>query len=166
MPLPHTPVYDRTLSDVQNKTAKGYFNVEDWERVDDNVIELMTLVDSKLGTGVSSSYIAPSFSLSYFTSAQDINAMCGNIEAVRSFIVSKSPVIAASLSSAGVVEIKDDWVAGPHEPSANFRHANDWEKTIYIIYNALENTTTTRKPRTGIAVCGASMTKNNMFRSY
>lgn len=44
------PIYDRTQEDVDNKTSKGYLNIEDLNRIEGNVQELGNLLGLELST--------------------------------------------------------------------------------------------------------------------
>jgi hypothetical protein len=161
MPLPFTPIYDRTVSDVLNKNPKGYFNIEDWERVFENASELHDLVVSIFG--YSTTIYEPTYGYNHVATLEDVNSLPANIEAIRAYLFSVNPDI---VDIEGVVELKDDYASGPHELSPTFRNVNDWERVTYLLYTRLSAFVSTRKARAGVSVAGADMTKNNLFRSY
>lgn len=44
------PIFDRTQSDIDNKTSKGYLNVSDLNRIENNIAELGTMLGLELAT--------------------------------------------------------------------------------------------------------------------
>ncbi len=161
MPLSITPVYDRTLTDVETMTAKGYIHLADWERIYDNSDELNDLVLTETGYSVPFSTSPGTVVEATIPTIAQLNALIGNIEAVRAYIES---IDAGLMSITGMVELKDDWLDGPNVPSPNYRHVNDWERVTELLYNRVETYTVARWARTGVARTGASLTLNNKFR--
>lgn len=45
-----TPIFDRTQDDIDNKTPKGYLNVNDLNRIESNVQELGNIVGADVST--------------------------------------------------------------------------------------------------------------------
>jgi hypothetical protein len=161
-------VTDRTISDVRNKTSKGYFNIADWERIDNNARAAKALVDFLLSISVSyGSTITPE--ITTIPTVANLNTLLTNIENLR--------LAVDAYEIAGVVPIKNDWQAGPGQPAPDYEDANNWERNIDLIYNNIGDETgymdwvedslsPVRRARTGIATTGTGLTWNNGFRRY
>ena len=161
-----TPVYDRTLADVTAKTSKGYFNVADWTRIYGNAEVVKTLVDLVLSISVTFDTV-PTPTVTTIPTVTQLNTLLANIERLR---------IAADLPPiTGLVEVKDDWIAGYMSPAPNYADANTWERVLSIIYNNVGEdsgytgwippaASPTRRARTGVAITGSGMDRNNGFR--
>lgn len=156
-----TPVTDRTMADVQNKTAKGYFNLADFTRIYGNNVEVNTLL-AIFGASV------PSFTtISGVTTASTdllaiINTMVGNIENLRLWCIAIQPSYFSGLT--GFDELKDDWAGGPSASAPTYVYVNSWEKVLDLAYQKILDYTADRSPCIGIAVTGSDFTYQNRWR--
>lgn len=184
-----TPVYDRTPSDVVDKTQKGYFNISDWERVANNSKIVNDLVVFLTQTAIEFDAITPP-TISTIPSVDDLNILLANIERMR--------VSAGFPAIDGMVEIKDDWTAGSAADAPDYESANDWERVLDLILNTIgamteytiycgvgsagqprfyqhrfrqfnwvvPATSPVRRARANVAGSGSGITRNNGFRRY
>jgi hypothetical protein len=188
MPKYMTPIFDRTASDIENLTAKAFFNIVDWERVNHNTQTINELVSAITTTDVEFTLLdIPT--ITTFPTAAEINALITNIENVR---------IACGLPIDGLVELKNDWKAGMSGQSPNFEDVNDWESVLEIIFRNMKNSaeyiiycgvssvgqirhwqnryrryawveasdTPVRRPRTNVGNCGTGLMRQNGWRKY
>jgi hypothetical protein len=122
-----TAITDRVLSDVTPPvTAKGYWNVTDWERVYGNFILVKTFVEIVMPTTVAFTALGHP-NTAVITQVSEFNFFLENIENLRLAVASES-------IPGTTVEIKDDYVAGPGEPAPRYTDANLWESTIDAIW--------------------------------
>ena len=56
------PIYDRKQSDIDNKTPKGYLNISDLNRIENNIAYIAELMGKKVTTKTWSLYMLPSSS--------------------------------------------------------------------------------------------------------
>lgn len=184
-----TPIYDRTATDIANETAKGFFNVADWERIYGNS-EVVHAIISFLSTHTITFDELGAPTITTIPAVADFNTFLANIERMRE---------AAWLPTlTGIVEIKDDWQGGGAAAAPDYEDANDWERVLelvraqivlnadYRIYCGVarvgqvrfyqhrwrlfgwvpNSASPVRRPRTGIAISGVGLTRNNFFRRY
>jgi hypothetical protein len=187
-----TPVYDRTAADVAAKTQKAYFNLADWLRVDGNAQFMREMVEYALG-GIDidrNALIEPT--ITTFPTVDEINDFLENIENIRraaGMPVSLGiPAIKTNwLAGAGAAspnyESANDWervlafIFRYLLTSADYRvycgvaqtgqahfYQAQWRVFDWSGF-ALEFTDPVRAPRAGITITGASLTRNNKFRS-
>jgi hypothetical protein len=149
-----TPIFDRTLADITNKTSKAYFNVADWVRVNGNAEYIKELIESFLGISIQLDTVSTPTTATIPT-VTDLNTLLANIEHLRTV----SEVIQTTA-------IKHDWVAGIGEKAPDYLDVNKWEQTIDVICHVYSNYDdyALRFPRTGIAKSGVGRTRNNKFR--
>ena len=159
MPLPTTPIYDRVLSDVTNKTAKGYINTADFQRIVTNIYALIGHVYTRMAIVITARI--SSYGITVIPTQTEINNLCLNLEEVRVAMVAIDPTIG---TVSGIVSVKTDWEAGPITQSPTFRNVNDWERVTYLLYTEAAIRSADRKPQTGIAGCGVGLTFNHRFR--
>jgi len=186
MPKYSTPIFDRTALDITNKTVKAFFNVLDWCRIYDNTKVLHALMSVLLDLDPVFTPLTVPTRLSFPTAAQ-INALVENIENIR--LASGLPAI------EGLVELRTDWTSSqtPDYIAVNSWErdihllynnlARAAEYTIYCGVAAVGQTriyqhqwrtylwvpgsiSPVRLARTGIASCGAELTRNNYWRRY
>ena len=132
-----TPVTDRTISDIINKTAKGYFNKADWTRIYGNSGELNSLIDTKLGDTITfNSVTVPDIDGAPEDILDLLNTTLANITRMRTELLASF-----LLDITGALDITDDWVAGDTEISPDYTDVNEWEETIDIMYNAVTDAT-------------------------
>jgi len=156
------PIYDRVLSDITNKTAKGYFNVLDWERVYNNVELLHILEVLILTSGTTFNAIATP-TMSTIPTSVDINTLLENLEAIR---------IEFAPAPVGPVVLKTDW-GGQQSPT--YKEVNDWERNIVLLLAYIidgytdwipDSGSPVRRTRTDVGICGVGLTRNNGWRRY
>lgn len=162
------PITDRALSDVVSKTSKGYFNVSDWERIDNNSRVAKALVDFLLSTSVAyGATISPE--ITTIPTVANLNTLLTNIENLRTAV--------NAYTITGIVTIKKDWLSGAGQPAPDYEDVNDWERNIDLIYNGIGDATgysdwvtdsvsPVRRARAGMATSGVGLTRNNGFRRY
>jgi len=133
-----TPITDRTISDILNKTAKGYFNKADWTRIYGNSSELNSLIDTKLGDTITfNSVTVPDIDGAPEDILDLLNTTLANVTRMRTGLLANFPFV----DITGSLDIIDDWIAGDNETSPDHTDVNEWEETIDIIYNAVTDAT-------------------------
>lgn len=148
------PIFDRAITDINNRTAKGFFNVVDWTRINGNTGEVKFRVLSMLGLNVSTVTLTVPIT-SQHPAADDINALIANIELVRD---------GACLPMAvGLVDLKQDYQAGNGTVAPSFVEVNDWERNLNLLYTLLPNTAN-YKVYCGVAAVGQPRFWQNRFR--
>ena len=123
-----SPIYDRVLSDVTTPTAKGLFNVADWERIYNNAELMHTSVGEFLGIEIPFDTIT-SPTTSTIPSAGDINTLLTNINRI---ITAFNPFINYSINV-----LRCNWLEG-NANSPNYENVNDWEYALYAIHEGME----------------------------
>jgi len=186
MPKYTNPIYDRTALDITNRTAKAFLNIADWSRVYDNTAVLNILLSFLQSTEIAFTEI-PVPILTTFPSVTHLNQLITNIEAIR--LASGLPEI------PGIVYLRATWthVITPDYEDVNdwerdiaLLFAAIVRAVKYVPYCGVATTgqshfyqwrwrtpdwiepsaTPVRRARTSIAVCGAGLTRNNLFRRY
>lgn len=147
------PITDRTQADVINRTNKGFFNVSDWARIANNVRIMHAAVKRIHGAAVPALNEMTDMTAESIPTAEDFRGLVGNIERTR---------IAAKFLNTSGQGLFYQFTAGGK--SFGFGEVNDWERTIDRIYRRYAPLTIARYERTGIARCGAGMTRGNRFR--
>jgi len=182
-----TPVTDRVLADVTNRTSKGFLNVVDWLRIDGNVVYVRTLIQVLKNVGVDYNDL-PEPSATSIPTAADINDFVENIEALR---------IASTLARPDLVVLKTNYTSGESAETPDYEDVNAWENNLLILKNFLVRSSAyevfcgvaevgqarfwqnrfrtpfiqatapnARRVRCGVAVCGAGLTRQNKWRGY
>lgn len=150
-----TPVTDRTYADVVNKTSKGYFNVADWTRIYGNA----QYVNGLLATIALSPFTTIATpTITTIPSATNLNALLYNIELMRLALIA----IGIDL---GQPSLNYSWVAGVDQDAPDYMDANDWERSINLIYLFI-NGNQPRHAITGKASTGQGLTRQHSFRRY
>jgi hypothetical protein len=149
-----SPIFDRELSDIQNRTNKGFFNVSDWNRINGNISEVKDLILSILGLTVTiTTLIVPDTNV--HPAAEDINSLVGNIEFVR---------IGACLPlTVGLEILKHDYEPGNGAATPNYIAVNSWEKNLNLLYVLLPNVGN-YKVYCGVATVGQPRFYQNRWR--
>jgi hypothetical protein len=182
-----TPIYDRTKADIDAKTAKAYFNISDWLRIEANTAFVKSLVDAVLDTTIAQNTLTEP-TITTFPTATEINEFLENIEVIRQTV---------GLPASFTPAIKITWQEGFGAVSPDYEDANLWEQVLTFIFIYLVKITDyrvycgvstvgqarfyqhrwrvypwwdypfdiVRTSRSGIATTGASLTRNNKFRS-
>ncbi len=156
-----TPIYDRILSDVTNKTAKGYFNLADWIRIYGNAKLIHALEEVILSSSLLFTEIATP-TITTIPTVDNINNLLINIETIRALFP----------AGVGLVDLKTDW-GGNASPT--YKEVNDWERNIDLLLALIidgysgwipDSGSPVRRHRAGVAVSGVGLTRNNGFRRY
>lgn len=121
-----TPITNRTITDVQNKTSKAFFNVADWTRIKDNEHLTRSLAEILLSISVSASFI-PDVTTLTIPTATEVNLLLTNIENLRLAVAGES-------ITGAQTEINDTWQAGLFKTAPNYEDVNLWESTIHAIW--------------------------------
>ena len=181
-------IYDRTETDIDNRTPKAFFNVADWIRINGNTEIIHALVNVFVGVEIDMNEIEEP-TVTHFPSASEINQFIENIENLRqtsSFSV-----------SSGIVELNHNYLSGASAIAPDYEDVNDWERDLallrdYLLYHAnyslycgtfncgqmrywqngfryspdvvKEEYDPKRYPRTG-NTCGAGILRQNKWRS-
>jgi hypothetical protein len=126
-----TPVTDWESSD--------YFNVADFDSIEDNALHVNGLFVSELGYSISSAAVTgPTTStIGDEDALYQLNTLLENIERMRSWTaLYLSEYLAGTLPM-----INTNWEIGNDVPSPNYNSANSWENTLLIMYNILNTWT-------------------------
>ena len=173
------PVIDRALSDVISKTSKGYFNVSDWTRIYENNLVVNALLLVVLEEVVTFTSIDTP-TITTIPTITMVNNLVGNIEASRLKAIEFVEGASASDERTNImnlIAIKTNWEAGARKDAPDYLVANQWEETLHVIFNNIgdavgytswvsDAVSPTRKPRTGPAVSGTGLMRQNGFRRY
>jgi len=186
-----SPVTDRTLSDVLNRTAKGFINTDDWIRIYRNSQFVSLVISILLDTDIDFDELTEPTTTS-FPTVDDLNTLLANIQRAKD---------ASGLPDGigGLVDVKTDWTAGVSSVSPNYVDANAWEQTElmileslpaslgFMIYAGVSNSgqarfwqnrfrlsaefvetvpLVQRRGRTGKAKTGTGLTRQNYFRGF
>lgn len=159
-----TAVFDRTATDIATRTSKAFFNIADWDRIEDNAIEVRAQLIANYGIMIVFTGTASAPAITSIPDVDDFNRLLENIEQLRQAAESVLPVLS---SVSGFSAVTHDWVAGPWEDSPDYTDVNHWEEVMDIINEAISFYFDfhLRFPRCGIASCGAELIRQNMFRS-
>jgi len=128
-----TPVTDRTIADVKNKTSKAYFNVADWQRIYNNTLLTKSLAEILLSSSISASTLTEP-TITTIPTVVNFNALLTNIETLRLAVVAESIVGAQTV-------INDAWEAGLFRSAPDWQDANIWESTIDAIWQHFDGNT-------------------------
>lgn len=145
-----TPVYNRTLTDVQTRTSKGLFNVADWNRIYGNT----QYVSNDLLTLVGLIVIAPTIATpttSSIPQVADFNSVLACIEAMR---VQMTTYYAAVISAITTLT----YIAGAGEKAPDYLAVNQWEYCLDQIKVLVESfAALAEKVICGVATCGGDV---------
>ncbi|HZW02869.1 MAG TPA: hypothetical protein VFF68_03010 [Anaerolineaceae bacterium] len=184
-----TPITDRTLADIQNRTVKAFLNVSDWVRIHGNTQQVQALIRILSGFEVSITSLSTP-TVTHFPTAGEINSMIADIDRLRE---------AACLPPAlGVVTLKHDYQPGLGAAAPDYEDVNAWEQDLLLIRALFARAAESliycgaagagqprfwqnrwrrpayiepdagaiRTPRTGSAVSGSGLTRQNGWRKY
>ena len=166
------PVTDRNILDVQNGTAKGYFNASDWYRVYNNTrlaFDLAKITTSGIATRYILDYPTIAFVPSLGSDTKSLASLLTNIYNARLMSISDMPTL-ANLSTYS-------YASGPGGTSPNYTAVNQWESLVDTIYLGIgaasgysswvaDSASPVRRARCGVAVADAGLTRNNGFALY
>lgn len=120
-----TPIYDRTQTDIVNRTSKAFINIADWLRIKENTDFVKALAEYALNTTIAQNTLTEP-TITTFPTATEINEFLENIENVRAAVSLPAPLTLPT--------IRHDWAEGLGALSPNYLKANDWERVIYFVY--------------------------------
>jgi hypothetical protein len=184
-----TPITDRSLADIQNRTVKAFLNVRDWVRIHGNTQQVQALIRILAGFEVPLTSL-PTPAITHFPTADEINTLIADIDRLRE-AACLPPVL-------GVVALKHDYQPGLGAAAPDFEDVNAWEQDLLLIRNLfaqaaanliycgvaatgqprfwqsrfrrpayiLADPSPSRSPRTGPAVCGSGLIRQNSWRKY
>lgn len=130
-----TPVTDRALSDITNRTSKGFFNIADWIRIFNNARLAIDVANINGGESFSWDHIAEP-TITSIPSVTDFNTLLENIELARQGLA--SPLAPTA--------IKYDWEAGVNKDTFKYTHVNTWERIIDVLWVAYNGAAVTVCP--------------------
>ena len=149
------PITDRTSSDIANRTAKAFFNVVDWLRIDNNTRIVHVLAEALLGVGVDLTSL-PEPTTATIPDVEDINAFVGNIEAARK--------VGGLPGALGMVPLVDDYGGGSGTDAPDWQDVNAWERNLDILHTYLVHAAAYRVG-CGIAEAGQARFFQSRFRA-
>src|SRR5574341_1195953 len=88
-----TPVTDRVLSDVTNRTTKGFFNIADWNRIYNNAQLASGLASIQKGVNIPFGDCPATRVITDIPSATHVNTLLQSIELMRQEMVSLIPTL-------------------------------------------------------------------------
>jgi len=180
-----TPVTDRTRQDILDHTAKAYFNVSDWKRIYENSLVLKALIEKVFGITIPFTVLTTPTTATLPT-ALEINTLIQNINNI--LMASNLPgtpnkanwLAGVSVSSPDYNDV-NAWelltalvmsllaldidyviycgVAATGQPRF-YQHR--WRQYGWIVPAG----SPVRRARTGVAITGTSLTRQNQFRRY
>jgi uncharacterized membrane protein len=187
-----TPIFDRVLLDITNKTSKAYLNVLDWIRIYRNSLNVNAFVNAIFGTSTVMGEIAEP-TITTIPDVADLITLTQNIEDVR--LATRMPANATT----GLAVLNTAWIGGANAVAPDYEDVNDWEKNLSLLRDYTRNiannriycgvasvgqsrlwqhrfrqyqtwvqpaATPVRRPRLDATICGADLTRNNLFRRY
>ena len=183
------PIFDRVLLDITNRTAKAFFNVLDWARIYENTKIIKAVVDMVMGTNAEFTEIAAP-TITTIPAVASFNTLLANIEAVRT--ASGLPAVLGLVElktnwKGGANETAPDYNdVNDWERDIQFIRdfsriaANDrifsgvpnagqsrlWQHRFRRFNWVQPSLTPLRCARSGIAVSGSVLTRQNLFRRY
>jgi hypothetical protein len=150
------PIYDRTATDITNKTAKAYFNIADWIRIYGNAEICNYVVTWMLGIGITFTTIGEP-TITTIPSVTDLNTLLTNIERMR--LESGLPAI------TGLKTLSTTWLSGTSAIAPDYDDVNDWEKNIHLIIYAVARAVE-YSVYCGVALVGQIRFYQNCFRQF
>jgi hypothetical protein len=150
------PVTNRTAADIEQKTTKGYFNLEDWIRIYGNALKLHDLVELLIPVAVPFTTI-PILYITEIMSVARVNTLLVNIETIKTSTGFGNLI--------GLTTLKTDWTAGLTVIAPTYIDVNTWENNELILWNALINFSNDRIS-CKVGKAGQSRIRQRMFRVY
>lgn len=181
-----TPILDRSVIDIEYRTDKAFFNIEDWARIDNNTSFVRILMtDYYFSISISNNVITLP-SRTHIPTAEELNDLIENIEFIR------------AASNLNLDPVPYNWENGEDKNSPTYTDANSWEELIELVrIGVLRNVsysvscgvptvgqarfyqhrwrgymfvppseTPVAHARSGISSSGASLRRQNNFRRY
>lgn len=147
-------IFDRTQTDIDNRTSKAYIDQGDWIRIYNNSLIVRNLIEPILGLSIIFETI-PVPNTTDIPTILNLNKLTGNIERAR--------IVAEAIGANKA--IKYNWEAGASKDAPNYIDVNLWEKTMDVL-NTAYSVSPVRFGRTGVSECGVGKTRNNQWRHY
>ena len=142
-----TPITNRQLSDVVNKTPIGYFNVSDWVRIYGNALYINAEM-AAIGHAVT--FITASTpTTSSIPSITDVNNLLTNIDNMRQYV----NTLLAEISPFATLL----YVVGAGGTTPSYLDINQWELTIDLIKQFLDIFTIAD------VICGVATTNGDVI---
>lgn len=135
-------ITDRSVSDIANRTKKGFFNVSDWARIKNNILYVESVL-KRFHPAVPVMANMPDKNETSMISAAEIRAMAENIERLR---------IAAKFLNTTGEAIFYAFIDGGKCP--DYAAINRWERILERIEERYRELHIGRQPITGVAICG------------
>lgn len=160
-----TAIFDRDAADIVTRTSKAFFNITDWNRIEDNAFWVRDELSDSFGVVVIFGGVASDPTISFIPDVDNFNRLLEDIEQLRQVAESVMPALT---TTSGFSAVAYDWVAGVSQNAPDYADVNHWEEVIDIIHNLITTYSALifRYPRTGIATSGAEdgLIRQNMFR--
>lgn len=150
------PIYDRTLTDVQIKALKAYFNLVDWTRIYENADVVHNMINWLIDADVTFTTITVPLLVS-IPDVSDFNILLENMERVR--------LAAPDPEWGDLKELRTDWSEGNRVESPNYEDVNDWERNLYILRYVLLMVAD-QMLSCGVFAVGQSRVWQKRFRRY
>jgi hypothetical protein len=123
-----TPCTDRALSDITNRTSKGFFNVINWARIDFNSTAIRDAMDAA-GYAAGALVVLTPPNTATIPTAAGINQLIENIERLR--------VVCCLPAACGLVVLPYNWIGGANSTAPDYEDVNAWENNQKIIYESI-----------------------------
>lgn len=103
------PIYDRTQLDIYNQTAKGFMNVADWNRIENN----LQFLAETFGVSIPNK----AWTVQDFPATAQMVRLLGNLDAVKA-----------------AYYVLPEWPATPQLPVNHFEKVNDIEYLTLVLW--------------------------------
>lgn len=176
------PVTDRAITDIQRKTAKGYLNAADWNRIQTNLWNTNLLVQKIAGTSTPTNYTGYSAfkGITYIPLANDLGAIFLDADNCRVWSTIPVGAYPGIVVVPYLLRYRDGSTYGEwrwHPELLTYSAFNLLELLIDAVYMHVAAyrsystwvtpvTPTARRPRCNVAICGLGMTDQNGFADY
>lgn len=182
-------VYDRSGADITNRTTKAFFNRGDWIRIYTNSKIMSGLVSAYCGTVIPFTELSTPAANSY-PAISEINTLIRNIENARiasclpdglTISALKYTWLAGNAATAPDYLAVNDWErdvqlirdclsraqfqtvhCGVGTCGQTHFYQVQWRTWPFV----LPAGSPTRRPRSGIAICGTPLKRQNLWRKY
>ena len=146
------PITNRTLTDITNRTARGFFNLSDWERIENNTAYAAEQVERFHNTTIART-VLPTRTMDNYMLAGDINALVQNIINVKN---------AAIYADTSGYNITASFI--PSGRAMSYIDVNNWERVLDIIVRRYSNLSFGRTGKIGVAIAGLRLIVQDFFR--
>lgn len=146
-----TPVTDRAPADIIARNSKAFLNVADWTRIYENTIHVRALYETITGLSTFTTLTPPT--ITTVPTVTSLNTLLINIQ----------NLIDISAALVTIAAINTSWGTG-NVVSPNYQDVNTWELALKTLYDFRATLLLLRFPRTGVALTGTGLTRQNGFR--